>query len=1052
MNLANLSIKRPVFITCLVLMSIAVGVFSLFKLPIDLFPNVTFPVVTVTTIYRGAGPEEIETLISKPLEEELSSLGGIKRLKSVNREGVGIVIAEFSLETDVQYAEQQVRDRVTSARKKFPATGVDESIIKRIDPADQPVVLVALSADLSPAALFDLADKKVKNRFEQVPNVGQVTIIGGRKREVQVQLDRNKLKEKDLSVSAVAGRLGSAGQNVPVGKVDRGKEDTVVRTVAEFRSLSDIENTIVNFVGNDVAVRLKEVGKVVDGLEDEKNRAFYNGRQTVLLEIYRQSGSNTVQVVEQAMKVAQKLNTLLEKDPGAPKIEVVRDGAKPIRANLDDVKESIYIGILLTIVVVFFFLGSFRSTFITGMALPNSLIGAFILMWLAGFSINIMTLLALSLAVGLLIDDAIVVRENIFRHLEMGKNPIQAALEGTAEVTLAVVATTLTVIAVFGPIAFLSGVVGQFFRQFGLTVCFIMAVSLFDALTMAPMLSAYYAGHHGKKKSKNPFFVLSDAALSAFNSVYNRLEVFYEKRVLTYSLAHPITVLVGALIIFIASIGALAFVPKTFLPAQDNGEFQVVLERTPGTNLTEMTKTVHEVTAVVRANKEVAAAVEVVGTGGESHKAVVTVNLVPSKERRGVNTTAMKQRVREQMTQFKDARPQVNDFDAVGGGQQPFNLAFLGDDIKELEKVANAVLEKLRGNPALTDPDLSFRQGKPEFQIIPDDQKAQKVGVPTALLGQELRAQVDGVVPAKLRQKGEEYDIRVRLQPDQIDITRDFDLTYVPNLNNRLIRLPNVANRVETTGFSNIDRQNRGRVVTISAGIAPNGPGMGGAISDVKRLLGGEIPLPPGVRYEFIGQAENFTELITSMLQAAALGSLFIFLVLASLYESFITPLTIMLVLPLAAVGAFFALMVTHASLDIFSMIGCIMLMGIATKNSILLVDYTQQEIAKGKSRRDALLEAGRTRLRPILMTSFALVAGMLPVAIGLNEASKQRTSLGIAVIGGIISSTILTLVVVPAAFSYIDRFKIWSGNLLNRAVGIDGGKAGKKKLLEDAA
>lgn len=1047
MNLANLSIQRPVFITCLVLMSLAVGFFALFKLPIDLFPNVTFPVVTVTTIYRGAGPEEIETLISKPLEEELSSLGGMKRLKSVNREGVGIVIAEFSLETDVKYAEQQVRDRVTSARKKFPATGVDESIIKRIDPADQPVVLVALSADLSPAALFDLADKKVKNKFEQVPNVGQVTIIGGRKREVQVQLDRNKLKEKDLSVSAVAGRLGSAGQNVPVGKVDRGKEDTVVRTVAEFRSLADIETTVVNFVGNDVAVRLKEVGKVVDGLEDEKSRAFYNGRQTVLLEVYRQSGSNTVQVVEQAMKVAEKLNKALEKEPGTPKIEVVRDGAKPIRANLDDVKESIYFGIVLTIIVVFFFLGSFRSTFITGMALPNSLIGAFILMWLAGFSINIMTLLALSLAVGLLIDDAIVVRENIFRHLEMGKNPIRAALEGTQEVTLAVVATTLTVIAVFGPIAFLSGVVGQFFRQFGLTVCFIMAVSLFDALTMAPMLSAYYAGQvgHGKKKSKNPFFVMSDAALAAFNSVYNRLEVFYEKKVLTYSLAHPIIVLVGALGIFLASLGALAFVPKTFLPAQDNGEFQVVLERAPGTNLSEMTKTVHEVTAVVRANKEVAAAVEVIGTGGESHKAVVTVNLVPSKERRGVNTTAMKQRVREQMVQFKDARPQVNDFDAVGGGQQPFNLAFLGDDIKDLEKVSNAVLEKLRGNPALTDPDLSFRQGKPEFQIIPDDQKAQKVGVPTALLGQELRAQVDGIVPAKLRQKGEEYDIRVRLQPDQTDITRDFDLTYVPNINNRLIRLPNVASRVETTGFSNIDRQNRGRVVTISAGIAPDGPGMGGAINDVKRLLGTEIPLPPGVRYEFIGQAENFTELLSSMLQAAALGSLFIFLVLASLYESFITPLTIMLVLPLAAVGAFFALMIAHASLDIFSMIGCIMLMGIATKNSILLVDYTQQEMAKGKTRREALLEAGRTRLRPILMTSFALVAGMLPVAIGLNEASKQRTSLGIAVIGGIISSTVLTLVVVPAAFSYIDRFKIWSGNLLNWAIGIEGGKSGKK-------
>jgi HAE1 family hydrophobic/amphiphilic exporter-1 len=824
-----------------------------------------------------------------------------------------------------------------------------------------------------------------------------------------------------------------------VGKVEEGKQETVIRTVAEFRELNDIENAIVNFVGNENAVTVKDVGRVVDGLEDEKTRAFYNGRSTVLLQVYRQSGANTIKVVERVRKVSDTLNEILARETGKPQLEIVRDGAKPIRANVSDVEESIRFGIILTIIVVFFFLGSFRSTLITGMALPNSLIGAFILMAAAGFSVNIMTLLALSLAVGLLIDDAIVVRENIFRHMEMGKGAINAALEGTAEVTLAVIATTLTVIAVFGPIAFLNGVVGQFFREFGLTVCFIMAVSLFDALTMAPMLSAYYAGQISHQKKKPGIFLAPFTwMLKVFESGYQALERFYEKVVLHFTLAHPLFVLFVATGIFVGSLIAAKFVPKTFLPPQDNGEFQIVLETVPGTSLEEMARVSHEVTAVTRANKEVESTVEVIGTAsGEANKTTIIVNLVPSKQRYGVNTSMVKQRIRDQLKPFASARPQVMDIDAVGGGQQPFNLALVGDDIQQLGEIGNQVLAKMKVHPGLTDPDISFREGKPEFQIVPNEKKAQRVGVPAVLLGQELRAQVDGVVPAKLRQKGEEYDIRVRLQPDQRDLTRDFDQTYVPNINNRLIRLTNVADKVMTTGFSNIDRQDRGRVVTISAGIAPNGPGLGGVVADTHALFAGEIKLPPGVRYDFLGQAENFAELMVSMMQAAFLGALFIFLVLASLYESFITPFTIMLVLPLAACGAFFALFITQASLDIFSMIGCIMLMGIATKNSILLVDYTNQQLEKGKSRKDALLEAGRTRLRPILMTSFALVAGMLPVAIGLNEASKQRTSLGIAVIGGIISSTLLTLVVVPAAFSYIDRFRLWSGRFLARVFGV---------------
>lgn len=1034
MNLANLAIKRPIFITCVVVLSLAIGVLSLLKLPVDMFPNVTFPVVVVTTVYRGAGPEEIETLVSRPLEEELSSLGGIKTLKSINKDSVSTVVAEFTLETDVKYAEQQVRDRVSGARRKLPDEA-EQSVIRRIDPADQPILIFAVAADLPSGKLFDLVDQKIKPKFEQVPQVGLVEIVGGRKREILVELDRKKLKDYEISVTQVAGRIKAAGQNVPGGRVERGSTETVVRTLGEFKTVDQVKDTIVNFAGNDVPVDVGRLGSVRDTLAEEKSRAYVNGRPAVLLMVFRQSGANTIAVANNAVTVMKKLNEELKNEDGKPNIELSRDGSKFIRANVTDVSESIQLGILLTIFVVFFFLGSIRSTIITGLALPNSLIGAFILMAAAGFSVNIMTLLALSLAVGLLIDDAIVVRENIFRHVEMGKSPIEAALAGTKEVTLAVVATTLTVIAVFGPIAFLKGVVGQFFKEFGLTVCFAMAISLFDALTMAPMLSAYYAGtmHDTKKKTRNPFTLLSRVALAAFEKVYGGVERVYA-RILRFSLDWPIVTLGTALLIFVLSLGAAKLVPKTFLPAQDSGEFAVGIDLPPGTSLERMSKLTTEIDALLRERKDVTRTTVIVGERDEVNKGTMYVQLVPSKQRKQ-NTSQVKEEVRTALKPYAYANPAVKDIDYVGGGQRPFNLNIVGTDLKQLEGFATQVFKRLKDHPALKDVDISYRPGKPEFQVDVDLPRAERLGVSSALVGQELRAQIDGIVPAVFREGGREYDIRVRLTEDQRDLMKAFNETWVPNINGTLVRLSKLANPKETTGLSNIDRQDRGRFMQISADLTPGGPGIGGAMDDINKMFATDMKLPVGMSYRFEGQAENFRELTQSMAVAAALGVLFIYLVLASLYESFIFPLAIMLVLPLAACGAFYALFVMHASLDLFSMIGCIMLLGIATKNSILLVDYTLLLLREGKPRREALIEAGKNRLRPILMTSFALIAGMLPIALGLNEASKQRTSLGIAVIGGIISSTLLTLVVVPAAFSYIDRFRIWSGRLVKRLV-----------------
>lgn len=1031
MNLPDLAIRRPVFITCIFLLTVVLGIQSMGKLGVDLFPNITLPIILINTPYPGAGPNEIETLVTKPMEDNLSTISGIKTLSSVNKEGISTIIFEFTLDTDIKYAEQQIRDRIATIRNKLP-TDILEPVIRNIDPADMPVLTLALSAKLKPAELFDLADQEIRPLIEQVKNVGFVDVQGGRKREIQVLLDVNKLKEKNITATQVVGRLAASGHNVPAGKLDYGDKEADIRTLGEFGNLGVIGSTLVSFYGNETPIRISDIGEVRDYLEDEKSRTSISGETALTLSVYRRSGINTISVVDAVKKRVGKINDSFKKRMPEFQLTVVRDSGKPIRANVNDVSDSIKLGIILTIIVVFFFLGSGRSTIITGLALPNSLLGAFVLMSVAGFTINIMTLLAMSLAVGLLIDDAIVVRENIFRHIELGKSPREAASFGTREVTLAVIATTTTVIAVFGPVAFLDGIVGQFFKEFGLTICFAMAISLLDALTMAPMLSAYFAGTLHAQRT-NILTKASGAMVDAFNSFQDWLERRYVAT-LGFTLKHPLFVLFGALVIFLASFVAFKNVPKTFVPSSDTGEFIVALDMAPGTALDGIGKVATEIESKLRTHKEVNQTVLTVGgMNGEPNEATVFVQLVPSKDRT-MNTSQFKEIARTIVKPYDFAKPKVQDVSGIGGQQQPFLVNITGPELGEIEKVALALYEKIKHHPDLKDVDISYRPGKPELRVIIDKARAEQLGVSSTIIGQELRTLIEGVVVAQFREAGREYDIRVRLREEQRNLKENFQKTLVPNINNRLVRLADVARLVETEGPSTIYRQNRGRYIQVSAGLAPNGRGgMGKAIEDIKRILGTEIPLPPGVRFDFVGQAESFQDLANSMLLAAGLATLFIFFVLASLYESFITPLAIMLVLPLAVCGAFYALAFTGASFDIFSMIGCIMLLGIATKNSILLVDYTNQLMGRGTEMRQAIVEAGKTRLRPILMTSIALIAGMLPVAIGLNEASKQRTSMGISVIGGLISSTLLTLVVVPAAYAYIEALRKWLTRLFLR-------------------
>ncbi|HVX57338.1 MAG TPA: efflux RND transporter permease subunit, partial [Candidatus Saccharimonadales bacterium] len=685
-------------------------------------------------------------------------------------------------------------------------------------------------------------------------------------------------------------------------------------------------------------------------MKDETSRAFVNGKKSLFLLVHRQSGSNTINVVEQVLKQIDKINANLTSAPGKPSIRVIRDASQWIRANVQDVRESIFIGVALAVLVVFYFLGNGRSTIITGLALPNSLIGAFVLMALAGFTVNIMTLLALSLAVGLLIDDAIVVRENIFRHIEMGKPASVAAREGTLEVQLAVVATTLTVLAVFGPVGFLQGVVGKFFKEFGLTICFAMAISLFDALTVAPMLSAYFAGKAHKEPSRGLWSRTVGATVRAFSRFQDWLESRYE-RLLGWITRHPLRTLLASLVVFVLCVSTVVFVPKTFLPAQDAGEFQVAYDLPPGASLDETNRLGNQIDQIIRADKTVALSALTIGDQqGEANVGSLYVKLVPAKQRLGVNTSDVKAKIREQLKPFAYANVAVKDFDPIGAGQRPFNLNVVGQNQQELEEYANTIFALAKQNPGLTDVDISYRPGKPELQVRIDKNRADKLGVSTVQAGNELRTQIEGVTAAKFREGGEEYDIRVRLQDDQRDLSKGFAKTYVPNINNNLVKLKDVANAVEARGPSKITRQDRSRYIQIQADITP-GYGMGDVMEQLDAQIKNVVKLPPNLRTAYVGQAENLQELQDSMGTAATFGVLFIFLILASLYESFVTPFTIMLALPLAVCGSFVALAITHESLDIFSMIGLIMLLGVATKNSILLVDYAQRQVSAGKDR-----------------------------------------------------------------------------------------------------
>ncbi len=1011
---------------------IVLGIVSWKKMPVDQFPDVTFPIVFAQIVYPGASPLDIERQVSKIIEDEVSSLPGLETVTSNNYDSLAVIIVRFKLGYDIKEGEQQVRNRIQNVRRKLPAE-IEEPIIRRFDPADQPIVTFALNSKLPADELYDVANEQIKPLLERTQDVGLVSIVGGRKKEILVEVDKDKLQDRQISLLQVSKRIEDTSKDIPLGKFEGEANEILYRTIGEFGSIDQIKNVSINFLGSDRPVRLSEVATIREGLEKAKRFSSINGENAVFLDVYKQSGTNTVAVSDRLKAQVEVVNKFLSEKKIDAEAILIRDASVPIRLNVLDVTESITIGIILCVVVVFFFLGSVKSTFITGLALPNSLLGGFVLMYVMGFSINIMTLIALSLAVGLLIDDAIVVRENIFRHLEMGKDPKAAALEGTNEVAMAVIATTLVVIAVFGPIAFVPGIVGQFFQQFGLTVVFAMLISTFDAFTVAPMLSAYLGTKH--KEGHVPKQNFLSKILKSFDRFQVGLENLYEK-VITWTLKSRGKVLIGALIFFMTSVFLAKYIPATFLPRADIGEFTVTVELPSDSSLEATHNLSKRIEAEIKSVKEIELVAMTVGSNSlESNRSSFYVKLVEAKKRRGVNTEDVKAKVRTAIQPFiNEAIIAVTDVDISGGGQKPLELYIVGDNLDDLANYTLALQKEIAKIPDLIDVDTNFRSGKQELQVVFDRERSEALGVSTVTAGAELRNRIEGSTPAVYRKNGIEYDIRVKFADDKSDLKKEFNTTYVPNTNYNMILLSKVAEAKSTVGYSQINRQNKGRFILISANLSQKG-NLGTATAEIEKLFKTTMKPPIGITYKFEGQAQDFKDLMINMSMALAFGILFIYLVLASLYESFVTPFTILLALPLGISGAFIALLIFGKTIDIFSIIGLILLMGVVAKNSILLVDYTVQMLDKGMALNQAIMQACRTRLRPILMTSFALIAGMLPIAIGMTALGSQRQSMGIAIIGGVISSTLLTLVVVPAAYGYIDSFRLWSKRIISKLV-----------------
>ncbi|MGI4848762.1 MAG: efflux RND transporter permease subunit [Janthinobacterium lividum] len=1047
----RISINNPVLATMMMVAFVVLGLFSYSRLQVDQFPDITFPVVVIQTDYPDASPETVESDITRKIEEAVNTINGINALTSRSYEGSSVVIIEFQLSVDPAQAAQDVREKVALVKSTFRKE-VKESRVTRYDPADRPMFSISVANESgtnvpqrSLRELTTIADQVVKKRLENVRGVGAVTLVGGVKREIQIYVKPNEMEALGIGVDQVIAAVRNENQELPTGAIRSLANEKAVQVQGRIGDPKDFERIVVARRGGQ-PVTLAQIATVVDSQQEQQTLALYNGQRTLALDILKAQGQNTIEVADglqrALVEMAPTMKTLY---PGLS-IQVIKDGSRQIRVGVQNVRRSLVEGAVLTILIVFLFLNSWRSTVITGLTLPVALIGTFLFMSLFGFTINMITLMALSLCVGLLIDDAIVVRENIVRHASMKvagrfKSHRLAALEGTAEIGLAVLATTLSIVAVFLPVGFMGGIIGRFFHQFGVTVTAAVLISMFVSFTLDPMLSSIWrdpAMHGATGQAPAGWLARAYAGtigrvLALFEAQFQRLSRAYQLT-LAWSLRHRRSTMLLALASFVGglAIPASGLIGSEFVPQADYSETGVTFYTPVGSSL-EFTETkARQVEAVMREFPEVRDLYTTVNTGSAQGKSYATVyaRLTP-RDQRARSTGQMSIPLRNRLTQIAGITvTHIGALDGVGGENKQMRLSLLGADLQTLARLSEEVQAKMRAVPGVVDLDSSLKAEKPTISITPRRDLGADLGVGVAQIGNALRPLLAGESASTWRGPDDEnYDVNVRLAPSDRskndDLARlmlastQLDANGVP----RMVPLRQVADIKPSLGANQINRRDMNREVELSANVV--GRSAGQASVDVKAVLDA-VHWPPGYRYEIGGSAKNMQESFNYALSALVLAVIFIYMILASQFGSFLQPLAIMSALPLTLIGVFAALLLFRSTLNMFSVIGFIMLMGLVTKNAILLVDFANQARKAGTERGAALLGAAQVRLRPILMTTLAMVFGMVPLAFGLSEGSEQRAPMGQAVIGGIITSSILTLVVVPVIYTYLDDLAAW--------------------------
>jgi HAE1 family hydrophobic/amphiphilic exporter-1 len=1038
----RVSLQNPVFATMVMLAIVVMGLFSYQRLKVDQFPNIDFPVVVISTEYPGASPEIVESEVSKKIEEGVNSIAGISALTSRSYENQSLVIIEFQLHIDGRKAAEDVREKVASLRPLL-RTEVKEPRVLRFDPASRAVWSLAVIPEgnkLNAVELTNWSEQVLKKRLENVRGVGSVTMVGGSKREINLYLQPANMEALGITAEQVVAAVRNENQDLPVGAIRSLQQERAVQISSRMARPEDFGRIIVARK-NGTPIRLSQVATVQDGAQELENLALYNGQRTLLMSVQKSQDENTIQVVDGLVKAVADMQAQL---PPGLRLEPITDNSRPIRLSVNNVRQTLIEGAVLTVLIVFLFLNSWRSTVITGLTLPISIIGTFMFMQMFGFTINMITLMALSLCVGLLIDDAIVVRENIVRHVQMGKNAYRASMDGTQEIGLAVLATTLSIVAVFLPIGFMEGIIGKFFHEFGITIVAAVMISMFVSFTLDPMLSSIWHDPaieaHGKHQAPVSLYDKTIGRVTGwFDQGTERLADGYQA-LLRWALVYKKATVFLALAIFVASLFMIRLLGTEFVPKADFSETSLKFETPVGTSLEATEAKARQVEAILREFPEVVYTLSTINTANAQGKNNVNLYIrLVERKKRDRNADQMSALLRDRLKQVPGvAVTHAGLLDAVGGNKQ-IEFSLKGPDQQELERLALLALDKVRAIPGLVDLDSSVKPFKPVVKIEIQRDAASDLGLGTAQLAGPLRTLVAGQTVGNWRAPDDQtYDVNVRLSPEARNSPQDlarlpFMVANAADGSPRIVRLGQVAQITETTGSNQINRRDMSREVAINANVF--GRSAGEVSGDVRAAMD-SLNLPPGYHYSFGGSTKNMGESFGYALSALLMAVIFIYMILASQFKSFFQPLALMTSLPLTLIGVVLALMVFGSTLSMFSLIGVIMLMGLATKNAILLVDFAIRARADqtddhghtvpGMPRNEALLMAAKVRLRPILMTTLAMIFGMVPLAFALSEGSEQRAPMGQAVIGGVITSSLLTLVVVPVVYCYMDDLAQW--------------------------